>query len=159
MIDLARLEWTIYEVFDGPGLENEPAFSLPALLDANPDGWLDLRIRMAPCLEFLITDFAVNDHYTVVRQSEGELEVDYPEPEKQYLAISRRNYIVRRYALTFPQYELLSGIKEGQTLGEALSRCADACQDDEIESLESDLARWFKNWASEGCFFAGEDAV
>ncbi len=157
MIDLARLEWMIYDVFDGPGLENADAFNLPDLLEANPGDWLDLRIRMAPCLQFLITDYPVNDHYTLVRQTEGELEVDYPKPARQYLAISRRNYVVRRYSLTFPQYELLTAMKEGHTLGEALGRCAEASQDEAMDSLESDLALWFKNWAGEACFFAGEN--
>ena len=158
LIDLARLEWTIYDVFDGPGLEKEEAFSLPELLEANPGDWLDLRIRVAPCLQLLRMEYPVNDHYTLVRQTEGELEADYPAPARQYLAISRRNYIVRRYSLTFPQFELLTSLSEGQTLGEALERCADASAEDEMESLEADLSVWFKNWAGEACFFAGEQS-
>jgi hypothetical protein len=156
LIDLARLVWCIFEVFDGPGMENQEVFSLPDFLDANPGDRLDLRIRVVPCLQLMTTEYPVNDHFTLVRKTEGELEVDYPKPSRQYLAISRRNYIVRRYSLTVPQYELLSAIKEGQTLGEALGRCADASTDEAIETLERDLALWFKNWASEACFFAGQ---
>src|SRR6266404_5991762 len=39
LIDLARLEWAIYEVFDGPGLEGQPLLTTDQLLGISPARW------------------------------------------------------------------------------------------------------------------------
>ena len=155
LIDLARLEWAIYEVFDGPGLESDRPLETPDLLALGRSDWLDLKIRTAPCLSLLSVDFPVNDHFSAVRASEAQIEVDFPQPRRQYLAITRREYIVRRYHLNAPQYVLLKELQQDRPLGDALERCvatAESCEDD--VDLERDLPKWFHNWSAERCFFA-----
>lgn len=156
LIDLARLEWTIYDVFDGPGLESVEASDLPDFLELSQANWLDLRIETAPCLQLLSVEYPVNDHYTAVRATDDEIELAFPQPARQYLAISRRDYVVRRYQLNRTQFALLEALQEGLTLGDALERCLDIAEQDSDSDvdLETDLPQWFRNWSAEICFFA-----
>lgn len=155
LIDLARLEWTIYDVFDGPGLEAEDDGAEQDLLAGGDGDWLDLRIRTAPCLQLLTTGYPVNDHYTAVRTLDPETEVEplCPAPESCFLAITRRNFVVRRYQLNATQYTLIGGLQEGLSLGDALERCIDQADGDDDVDLERDLPLWFRNWTAEACFF------
>lgn len=154
LIDLARLEWTIYDVFDGPGLEAVAPSELPDFLELNQANWLDLHIQTAPCLQLLTVEYPVNDHYTAVRATDDEIELAFPQPARQHLAISRRNYIVRRYQLNGTQFALLQALQEGLPLGDALERCLDVAELDGDVDLETDLPQWFRNWSAEICFFA-----
>lgn len=148
LIDLAQLEWEIYEIFDGPGVEKEPPFEFPLLEEANDP--LALKIEMPPCFRLLEFSFPVNQHYTAVRQTEGELELPLPEANPHFVALSRRDFIVRRYPLSRGQFVLLQALRNGQTLGEALERCLEF-QDE--SSFESALPDWFRHWSAERCFF------
>lgn len=154
LIDLARLEWTIYNVFDGPGLERLEASELPDFIELSQANWLDLLIQTAPCLQLLTVEYPVNDHYTALRASDDEIELDFPQLNRQHLAISRRDYIVRRYQLNATQYALLQALQQGLPLGDALERCLDIAEQDRDVDLETDLPRWFRNWSAENCFFA-----
>jgi len=156
LIDLARLEWAIYEVFDGPGLENDPPMDFPDFHSIAQRDWLDLKFRTAPCLQLLAFDYPVNDHFTAVRQCEGALEVEFPRPRQHYLAISRREYIVRRFPLDEVQFALLAALQQGTTLGKALEACLDVAEraGEELR-LDETLPHWFYYWSSEHCFFTG----
>jgi len=153
LIDLARLEWTIYDVFDGPGLEDRPAMAPPDFKDLDPSAWLELKFQTAPCLRLLRFDYPVNDHYSKVRSSEDEMDLDFPERGRYFAAISRRDFIVRRYPLSEAQFVLLGALSEGVTLGEALERVLDAAGEEASPALARDLSGWFKNWSAERCFF------
>lgn len=159
LIDLARLEWTIYEIFDGPGLERGDPFQLPDFLQLSRGNLLEVRIQTAPCLRLLTVNFPVNDHYTSVRNTDDELDLAFPDPQRQYLAISRRDYIVRRYELNASQHTLLGALQDGLALGDALERCLDVAEQSENDDvdLERDLSVWFRNWSAEACFFAAVD--
>ncbi len=152
VIDLASLEWTIYEVFDGPGMEKREPFDFDAIVSAGGAEMTELKFEAAPCLDLLEFDFPVNDHFTLMRQETGTDEWALPLPEKRYLAVSRRDFIVRRYPLSYPQFVLLSAIKNGKNLGEALDECVTACSEEESETLFSDLPKWFKYWGQENSF-------
>ncbi len=153
LIDLARLEWTIYDVFDGPGLEDQAEMALPDFQRMDPSAWLELTFQTAPCLRLLRFDYPVNDHYSQVRSSEGELTLDFPERGRHFVAISRRDFIVRRYPLSEAQFVLLHALSEGATLGEALERVLDTAGDEANPALVQDLSGWFRNWSAERCFF------
>lgn len=152
LIDLAELEWGIYDVFDGPGLEGEPAMSLPDVASIPTEEWVDLTFAVAPCLRLLSFSWPVNDHYTAVRRSDEEMSLAFPERTTTWLALSRRDFIVRRFPLSEAQYELLRQFESGRTLGEALGGLLER----ELvspENLERDLPRWFHDWAAERCVF------
>lgn len=156
LIDLAELEWAIYDVFDGPGLEDEEPMELPDFAAIPQEDWLTLRFRTAPCLRLLEFSYPVNAHYTAVRGSDDGMHLDFPERKPSFLALSRRNYIVRRYPLNEAQFLLLQSFSEGQSLGEALDRLL-RFGAASSEMLETNLARWFRDWAAERCFFREVD--
>ena len=66
LIDLARLEWAIGEVFDGPGVEREPVLDPAALQAIEPRHWPAARLVMVPCLRLMAFKFNVNDYFTAV---------------------------------------------------------------------------------------------
>jgi len=157
LIDLARLEWAIYDVFDGPGMEDEPPLELPDF-SAMPQGeWLDLRFRVSPSLELLEFSYPVNDHYTAVRSSDEEMELAFPPCEPSFVALSRRDYVVRRYPLDRAQFLLLESFAEGRPFADALDRVL-RLEAATPERLESELAVWFRNWAAERCIFRAVEA-
>ena len=93
----------------------------------------------------------MNDFYSAYRQDE---EPDYPEPAEALIAISRRDYIVRRFDLSRPQYELLASLVAGETIEQAIAASAEAffaAGGDEAQ-LAASLPRWFQSWTAEGFF-------
>lgn len=151
IIDLAHLEWTIDQVFDGPGAEALPKLSADALQSIPPEQWSQSRLTTAPCLRLLELRFPVNDFYTGFRQ---ETDPDFPEPVESLVAISRRDYVVRRFDLSRPQFELLSALMDGQTIEAAISRSASAAfaAGGDESQLAASLPRWFQVWTAEGLF-------
>ncbi|HWX20409.1 MAG TPA: DNA-binding domain-containing protein [Candidatus Binatia bacterium] len=150
-IDLARLEWAIYEVFDGPGVEGKPLLVAGQLLCISPHRWAQARLHPASCLQLLSARFPVNDYYTAMRRAKDDKPVPIPSLCESFVALTRRDYIVRRYNLSRIEFELLHAIKEGQTIGEAVERAA-MTGNAEVEQLAADLKLWFRNWTAEGFF-------
>jgi hypothetical protein len=155
LIDLAVLEWNITRVFDGPGVEFQPLLT-PETLQAFPaERFGAARLVAVPCLRLLRFRFPVNAYYTAARRAgEGE-EVPFPEPATEHVALTRRDFVVRRYALTAPQYALLERLLAGATVGEAIAAAAEVSDLDD-DALAAELQAWFKLWAAEGFFQAIE---
>lgn len=144
MIELAELEWTIADVFDGPGLERERAAEAPLLGEVAPGRWADVRLRMNPALRLLAFRFPVNEYYTAARRNSER--VPLPSAGDTYVAISRRDYVVRRHAIRRAQYVLLNALKEGATIGEGLERAAWSSGLDD-DALARELHHWFRDWS------------
>ena len=72
-----------------------------------------------PCLKVLALRFPVNEFYTAARRGESPA---IPPPGRNWLAITRRDYIVRRHEISQPQFVLLSALIEGRTIGAAIER-------------------------------------
>lgn len=155
LIDLAELEWAIYDAFDDEGLEDRPELKMPDALVSGEGEWLDLVFRTAPCLRLLKLDHAVNDYYTAARKAGDEVpELPATNPGEHYLAISRRDFIVRRYPLTRAQFLLLGSLAKGNSLGDALEHMLDSINGEDVASqLPELLPEWFRNWAAQRCFF------
>lgn len=153
LIDLVRLEWTIEQVFDGPGLEKEEPMDAAAWRLITPDAWPKTRLVTAPCLQLMSLSYPVNDYYTLARRAEPQTELNIPEPAEQWLAVTRRDFIVHRYELSRPQFALLDSLLVGGTIGEAIAAAASATQmgDDELASA---LNQWFRLWTQQQFFVA-----
>lgn len=137
VVELAKLEQAIDRIFDGPGPEGLPPFSLPA------DRGSDVVLTLMPGLELHAFTFPVSEYFT---RWKADRQPAWPERQEQFVALLRRDYIVRRYELPAPQYQVLSAIAGGQMLSEAL-QCA-------AESTPTEVRAWFERWASEGFFAA-----
>ena len=155
LIDLARLEWTIGQVFDGPGLEREDLLDSESFQVIAPEQWPQARLKLAVCMRLLQFSYPINDYYTEARRAKEGEEIPLPEPRRQFVAISRRQYVVRRYELSEPQYRLLESLQAGETIGQAIE-CAAEILDADDEELAVSLRSWFHNWAAEGFFQALE---
>ena len=107
LVDLARLEWNIAEVFDGPGAEGAPLLDKDQVLAIPPDRWSDVCLVPAPCLRVVRLDFAVHDYYRALR---NEQESVPPERMETFLAITRRDYVVRHILLSPSESQILAAI-------------------------------------------------
>jgi hypothetical protein len=148
LIDLARLERIYSEVFDGPGIEDQPTLQPDDLRDMSPEQWLAARLIPAPCLRLATFRFPVHEYATSVRHQQ---EPEVPAAQRTRLAITRRDYIVRRVELGEDEFHVLSTLLKGGTVGEALERAA-ANYSGTVEELASDIRHWFRNWSAAGYF-------
>lgn len=158
LIDLARVEWEIDEVFDGPGVEGRPLLSAEALQAVEPARWPGARLVPVPCLRLLAFNFPVNDYYTAMRQAADADAPEIPEPAVTFLALTRRSFVVRRHALSKAQYRLLGRLMAGDTIGAAISHLAGGA-DSDLETLAADLRAWFHAWTAAGFFMSVELAA
>jgi hypothetical protein len=110
IIDLARLERTFMEVYEGPGVEGEPVPDLPAEPDAAA------VLEPACCLRLVRSRFPVGDFLRAVRRGEHP---PLPAPAASRLAVSRRDYVVTLTPLDAPRYAALEALVGGAPVGEA----------------------------------------
>ena len=155
LVDLARFEWAIYDVFDGPGVEGQPTLRAEDLAGLAPEVWAHVRLRLAPCLQLLALRFPVNTLYTALRQAgEGEA-VPLPDAEPSWVALNRRSFVVQRHTLEQAGHELLAAIMNDRPLDEALEAAA-AVWTGSDEDLASALRQWFHDWSADDFFLAVE---
>jgi Putative DNA-binding domain len=152
LIDLATLEWTFSDVFDGPGSENEPLLDGAMLQSIPPEALMEARFVPVPCLRFRSLHYPVQDYHAAVRRGETP---DVPAPMPTYLAVTRRDYVVRYETLSLPEYQLLGSLADGISLGPALVQLAETA-DLPLDQLGEQLHLWFRDWGRKGLFRAIE---
>ncbi len=149
LIDLARLEWTFSEVFDGPGIENLPPLD-PNELEAIPqDRWAEIRLIPAPCLRLMQFRFPVGRYYRALRDDDKGAP---PPAEPTFLAVTRRDFVCRHYELTREEYDLLSALVGGLTLDQAITSVIANSDSTDAEHLANRIHNWFRRWSREGFF-------
>ncbi len=158
LIDLANLEWTINEVFDGPGIEGQPTLTHNDLAAVAPRDWPNIRLQPIVCLRLLATRYPVNDYYTALRQADENDDIDKPAPAPSWVAIARRDYVVRRFSLSRPQYALLTALQDGATVGQAIEHAAEHADHLDDSAFAEALQEWFKSWTAEELFAPIENA-
>jgi hypothetical protein len=151
LIDLAALEWNVHQVFDGPGVEFQPLLTSETLQAFPPERFAESRLVTVPCLRLLAFRYPVNTYFTAARATEEGEEVPMPDPAPEWIALSRREFVVRRYPLDRAQHALLEKILAGGTVGEAIAVAADVSGLDD-DALAADLQDWFRLWVAEGFF-------
>jgi hypothetical protein len=150
LVELAGLERTFGNVFDGPGLENQTALRATDLQSIDPERWPVARLEFAPCFRLLSLQFPLNDFYSAVRS--GNMP-DRSEPANSWLAVTRREFIVRRYDLTESQFRLLAELRAGKTIGDAIEAAAEIYIGEPV-AFAGDIRDWFQSWAA-APFFSG----
>lgn len=144
VVDLARLEHAIDQVFDGPGPETGSK-----ILSAGGGVADGGRLSLVPGLRLLAFRFPVSSYFTAWKAGH---QPEWPAADAQFVALLRRDYIVRRHELSSVQFELLGYIAAGQSLEDSLA--AIAAHASSIDGLAGDVQRWFTRWSASG-FFAG----
>lgn len=143
LIDLARLEQAIDQVFDGPGPEDVPPLRPPTTDQLRRD----IRLSLVPGFQLLEFRFPVSTYYTAWKAGTAD---SWPGAQQQFIALLRRDYIVRRYELRQQQFALLSALHRGETLGAALEEMA--ASENCGENLPMLVQQWFTRWAAERFF-------
>lgn len=139
IVDLARLERLVTEVFDGPGLERRDGWEPPAVPERPTR---NTRVEVAPSLRILRSSYPVGRYLLAVYRGEAP---PLPLPEPTFVALGRRDYVVRLYDVTGNECQVLEALSRGEPLGAAAQNA----------ELPIDLA-WerFKGWAQAGLFAA-----
>ncbi len=143
------MEWTFSVVFDGPGIEGRELLDPAALAALTDDDLATRGLELAPCLKLLALRFPLNDFYSAMRSGETP---DLPSSRPTWLAVTRREYIVRRHELSERQFTLLSALASGAPVGAAIEQAADGVED--FDHFAADLGNWFSQWSAAGFFVA-----
>lgn len=149
LIELAQLEWAIDRVFDGPGYEGQACTDFRDLESLAPDIFWQCRVTLVPCLRLLAFAFPVNTFLTNIRR---DASTPMPAVEPTWLALTRRDFIVRRVPLTQFQWQVLQGLGNAQTVGEAIEAALPYLGDN--QSASATLAAAFQKFAAERLFLA-----
>ncbi|MEJ2408184.1 MAG: DNA-binding domain-containing protein [Novosphingobium sp.] len=145
MIDLARFEYRLFQLYDAPGAEG--------MRMAVPDTGDD-RLRLQPAITLGRHRFNVAPYYHAVRR---EQPVPTPDEGENFLVLVRTDYIVRTIPLRAWEFAILEAMQPGHTLAAAiplaLERLAVPAQDRNQAYAAIRSAR--PNWMAWGLFVEG----
>lgn len=148
----------------------------------------EARLAPVPCLRLLRFRYPVNAYYSsamamcsrrpapsselrdspatseAAREATGAgtdgaaADLPIPDPGEEHIALSRTDYVVRRYPLTPFESAVLTALAAGATVGEAIGRAVAASElpDDE---LAAQLDAAFRRWTAAGFFRAAAGSV
>ena len=150
LIDLARLERIYAEVFSGRGPENDHSLEATNLDGMTADQFAGCQLVPHACVRLLEFGFPVHEYASAVRKG---AEPAPPLARSTLLVVTRRNYVVRRYEVTRPQFDLLSSLIRGETIGTAVAGLI-AKQEMNVESAANELRDWFREWSAAPLFSA-----
>ncbi|WP_184543034.1 DNA-binding domain-containing protein [Mucilaginibacter sp. FT3.2] len=143
-IALAKLERARQEAMRAPGTEgsaereNEPGIQ-DILFNT-------INVVTPGCLQLLELDFPMIDFFRVVHRDE---DYELPLPQKNYTAVSRKNFRVTMTALTEAQYTLLSLCQTGDNLYDAINTTASFCKVQPSQLL-ADVCLWMPQFRQNG---------
>ncbi|MGZ0169589.1 MAG: HvfC/BufC family peptide modification chaperone [Planctomycetales bacterium] len=149
LIDLATLERTYAEVFDGLGPETLETLKPEDLQAIPPELVSEIRFIPVPSLRLLEVSFAVHEYVTAVRRDRSP---EIPMPAETLLVITRRDYVVRRGTVSRAEFQLLRAIRDGNTLGGAIEIAAQEMPVGSADDFAASLSKWFQHWSSAGWF-------
>jgi hypothetical protein len=142
LIDLARLERTYSEVFDGPGPERTPGLEFAALAELSAEEFATSKIKFHDSVRLLTLQFPCHEFASAVRQERDPIPLA---PAPTQLVVYRREYVVRRMSVAPRQFELLCRLHDGATVGDALAQAAR--QVENLQELTAEVRAWFGEWA------------
>jgi hypothetical protein len=154
IIELAAWERTVSEVYDGPGPEDEPPFSLESLDFERPETAATLQLVVAPSLRSVECAFGVHRYAAAVRQG---LSPQVPLPQQTFLVVLRHAYRVRHYELDPQAWRLLQSLAAGVPLATAIATVAihgsgEPGVHHDPDRLAQRLYDWFRHWGALGFF-------
>ena len=142
IIELARLEWTTAEVFNGPGTEQSPPLDARQLV---PDAWDTLALSLAPSVRLIEFHCPVHEYYRALRT---DADAAPPKPAQTFLVVSRLDYTVRHHAVNEALFALLQSLQTQSNLMTAISAAAGQGGEDP-DRFASQLHTWFAWMAQE----------
>ena len=114
---IARVERAKSQALLAKGTENEMLLE-HNYLGLSFDWYQGAKILKTPaCLQLITLDYPIA---SLVDNLIAGNEIDYPEPQITYMAITRRSYRLLQLQLESWQYHFLEGCQKGMTLGEVI---------------------------------------
>ncbi len=135
-IELATLENAISQITDPK--ETTP-LAPKHLTGMTPETLMEYVLYPRKALQLFEFDYPVNDYY---REVKDEQSPSSPAPKKTFLVVFRHEDVVWRMDLEAMEYELLTQLFSGVTIGEALAGVD--------ESAAGKLSEYFSRWMRNG---------
>ena len=149
IVELATLERAFAEMFDGEGNEGKPLLDGDRLLGVPLEALLGAHFKTVAGFRIFSFRYPIAAYFNAARNKEKP---ELPQPSRSYLAMMRRDYVVRLHELTEIQYALLSGLNAGGTMKELAEELDD-------DAFVGDALQWLGEWAAKGLFAAIELAA
>jgi len=147
LVELARLEWSLQEVFEAPP---SPTLAEGALARIAPGDWSKRRLVPIAALQLFAFEHRCNAIAGSVRRDE-------PLPplgrQRTFVAVYRKDWKVWRMDLDRLQFELLAALCRGRTLAQALEHAARGHRGSQAE-LAKRVQGACASFVSEGFFGA-----
>ena len=137
IVELARLERAILEVFHAP--DNEP-LDAAAMRAISPADWPSVILRSSSALDIVDCEWRVN---AVLRAIEEQREWSAPEHAPASILIWRQNFQVHYRELKLAERDALLAAHGGASLARICEAVASACgEGNAVEIIGGFLARW-----------------
>lgn len=154
LVELARYERLIAEVFDEDGPEADATTSLAAqtggaVLASSLDV-AAVSLNFYPCVRLAEFAFPVHEFSTAVRHGGA---ADVPAARPVHLVMTREDFVVRRWETPRWQWLVLQSLQSGLTLAAALARL-DELPEDQLPPTPwtASIATAFRSWAEANLF-------
>jgi hypothetical protein len=147
IVELATFERAFAEVFDGEGNEGKPLADRARLLALPPEALLRARFKTVAGFRIFSFRYPIAGYFKAARNKEKP---ELPQPCRSYVALMRRDYVVRVHELAEIQYALLSGVSAGRTLHEI------AAEEKGADRFVTNARKWLGEWTAKGLFAAIE---
>ena len=146
IVELATFERAFAEVFDAEGNEGRAEAKRGALMGLPLEALLQARFRSVAGFRNFSFRYPIARYFDAARKQEKP---ELPQPCRSYVAMMRRDYVVRLHELTETQHALLSRLSAGRTLKEIAAELND-------DGFVADARQWLGEWAAKGLFAAIE---
>ncbi len=145
LYDVARLESLMSIVFDAPA---SPVLTSMDVARVAPSDFTSARLVCIPALELASFDHAANAIVRALRQEEELAQVS---KQRTFTVVWRKEWVVWRMDVGEPMFHVLSALKAGNTIGEALAAGSRHHHGD-AAALQTAISRSFGEWITEGLF-------
>jgi hypothetical protein len=135
-VELAKLENAISQLTDP---EETTPLTPEHLSGMTPEALMETALYPRKALQLFAFEYPVNAYYRAVNEENSP---NTPAPEKSFLAVFRHEDVVWRMDLEAMEYELLSALFSGKTIGEALANVD--------ETASAKLSEYFSRWMRNG---------
>ena len=142
---LAEVERAMEDVADDVEQASIPYDQLAAI---PAERWASARLRPIEAMRLLRVSHPVSDFMNGVQ---GDWFVAVPEPVETFMCVYRTAFRCRRQELGPEQFQLLSSLTAGSSLGEAIETAASLPGADTDKMMQY-LGSWFEQWMEDAMF-------
>jgi hypothetical protein len=142
---LALVERAMEDVADDP---EEPAVPYEVLASIPGERWAETRLQPIAAMRILCISHPINEFMNGVQ---GEWFAPIPEPAETHVLVYRSSFRFHREELSLEQFQLLTSLQSGATLGESIEAAA-AIPEANIQTMMNELGSWFEQWMKQALF-------